>query len=99
MAATFVFSVGYGLNYSTLNALVVRLAEHRSIPVPVTSQVFTIGYFVGLFGFPLIAARAIAVAGVESIIAVLAMIALGNVGVALILTLRSPVTKLDATSS
>ncbi len=94
VAATFVFSVGYGLNYSTLNALVVNLAEQRSISVPVTSQVFTIGYFVGLFGFPLIAAQVIAHAGVGSILTVLAAIAICNVGVAVTLALR-PVAKLN----
>ena len=98
VAATFIFSVGYGLNYSTLNALVVNLAEQHSISVPVTSQVFTIGYFVGLFGFPLIAAQAIAHNGVGSILTVLTAIAICNVGVAVTIALRV-VVKFDASSS
>ena len=88
IAATLVFSIGYGLNYSALNALVVRLAERGGLSVPVASQVFTIGYFVGLFGFPPIAERTIALADIEAIITVLAVVALANVGVALALALR-----------
>ena len=88
IAATLVFSIGYGLNYSALNAMVVRLAEQDALSVPVASQVFTIGYFVGLFGFPLAAEGTIALAGVAAILVVLAAIALANVGVALALALR-----------
>ena len=88
IASTFIFSVGYGLNYSTLNTLVVVFAERRAISVPATSQVFTIGYFIGLFGFPLVAAQAIALAGVGSVLVILSMIAACNLGLALILALR-----------
>ena len=90
IAATLVFSIGCELNYSALNALVAGLAERDALPTPVASQVFTIGYFVGLLGFPLVAERTIALAGVEAIIIVLAAVALANVGVALALALRDP---------
>ncbi|MDX8442333.1 hypothetical protein [Mesorhizobium australafricanum] len=52
IAATILFATGYGLTYSTLNAMVVNLAGERDLSAPVASQVFTLGYFVGLFGFP-----------------------------------------------
>ena len=99
IAATFVFSVGYGLNYSALNALVVGLAEQHAIAVPVTSQVFTVGYFVGLFGFPLIAERTMALAGVDALLAVLAVFALANLALALIVVVRARPARHAAGSS
>jgi hypothetical protein len=52
VAATVVFATGYGLTYSTLNAMAVNLAGARGLSVSIASQVFTLGYFIGLFGFP-----------------------------------------------
>lgn len=74
IAATILFAIGYGLTYSTLNAMVVNLAGEHDLSVPVASQVFTLGYFVGLFGFPYIAGSLIASRGIDA--ALLTMIAL-----------------------
>ncbi|QXI30535.1 MFS transporter [Pseudomonas vanderleydeniana] len=52
LLATVVFAVGYGLSYSTLNSLAVNQAEANGLSPSVTSQVFTLAYFIGLFGFP-----------------------------------------------
>ncbi|WP_439373276.1 hypothetical protein [Bradyrhizobium sp. DASA03120] len=51
LAAT-IFATGYGLSYSTLNGMAVNLAGERGLSVPVTSQIFSLAYFLGLFGFP-----------------------------------------------
>jgi hypothetical protein len=79
--ATILFATGYGLTYSTLNAMVVNLAGERNLSVPVASQVFTLGYFVGLFGFPYVAGNLIALNGIDA--ALLAMIGLVAVNIAI----------------
>ncbi|WP_413992299.1 MFS transporter [Labrys okinawensis] len=81
IAATILFATGYGLTYSTLNAMVVNLAGERNLSVPVASQVFTLGYFVGQFGFPYIGGSLIAARGIDA--ALLAMIGLVAVNIAI----------------
>ncbi|MGY3443366.1 hypothetical protein ACVW17_003367 [Bradyrhizobium sp. USDA 4473] len=54
---TMVFALGYGLSYSTLNSMAVDLADQDGTPLAIASQVFTLSYFVGLFGFPIIAGQ------------------------------------------
>ncbi|KYH01527.1 MFS transporter [Bradyrhizobium sp. DOA1] len=58
LAAT-IFATGYGLSYSTLNGMAVNLAGERGLSVPVTSQIFTLAYFLGLFGFPFLGGQLI----------------------------------------
>nr|WP_246756966.1 MFS transporter [Bradyrhizobium neotropicale] len=53
IAATVLFA-GYGLSYSTLNTIAVNLAGEHGVSVPTTSQIFTLAYFIGLFGFPMV---------------------------------------------
>ena len=53
--AIVMFSCGYGLSYATFNAMAVNLAESAGISSAITSQVFTLGYFFGAFGFPFVA--------------------------------------------
>ncbi|NTB87670.1 MFS transporter [Agrobacterium tumefaciens] len=79
--ATILFATGYGLTYSTLNAMVVNLAGERGLSIPVASQVFTLGYFVGLFGFPYFAGSLIATHGIDT--ALLAMIGLVTANIAI----------------
>jgi MFS family permease len=59
MVATAIFAIGYGLTYSTLNGMAVNLAGDHEVSVPVTSQIFTLAYFLGLFGFPLVGGQLI----------------------------------------
>ncbi len=54
IAATVLFAAGYGLSYSTLNTIAVNLAGEHGLSVPTASQIFTLAYFLGLFGFPII---------------------------------------------
>ncbi|AUZ17967.1 MFS transporter [Achromobacter xylosoxidans] len=72
--ATVLFATGYGLTYSTLNAMVVNFAGESNLSIPVASQVFTLGYFAGAFGFPYVAGKLIAAHGVS--VALGAMMAL-----------------------
>ncbi|WP_027584557.1 MFS transporter [Bradyrhizobium sp. Ai1a-2] len=59
IVATAIFATGYGLTYSTLNGMAVNLAGDHGVSVPVTSQIFTLAYFSGLFGFPLVGGQLI----------------------------------------
>ncbi|UGY25755.1 MULTISPECIES: MFS transporter [Bradyrhizobium] len=58
---TMMFALGYGLSYSTLNSMVVHIAAIDGSSLAVASQVFTLSYFIGLFGFPYIAGQIIGV--------------------------------------
>lgn len=81
VAATVLFATGYGLTYSTLNAMVVNLAGESNLSVPVASQVFTLGYFAGAFGFPYVAGRLISAHGIGAALG--AMMALVTVNIAI----------------
>ncbi|MGY2804077.1 MFS transporter [Bradyrhizobium sp. USDA 4506] len=54
---TTMFALGYGLSYSTLNSMVVDIAGMDGTSLAIASQVFTLSYFIGLFGFPYIAGQ------------------------------------------
>ncbi len=79
VVATILFATGYGLTYSTLNAMVVNLAGTRGLSIPVASQVFTLGYFVGLFGFPFVAGSVIAARGIDAALAVMMGLVVANI--------------------
>ena len=95
IGATILFATGYGLTYSTLNAMAVNLAEERSLSVPVASQVFTLGYFVGLFGFPYVAGHLIAGRGINSVLTtMMGLVVLNLVVVVLTLATSSRTTQM-----
>ncbi|WP_176046554.1 MFS transporter [Burkholderia sp. BCC1644] len=63
-----IFAIGYGLSYSTLNGMAVNLASERGLSASASSQVFTIAYFIGLFGFPYMAGVLVTRGGVNLMI-------------------------------
>lgn len=65
---SFVFAIGYGLSYSTLNGMAVNLASEKGLSASASSQVFTIAYFTGLFGFPYVAGVLVTRVGVNGMI-------------------------------
>jgi len=75
LLASALFAAGYGLSYSTLNALAVNRAEAGGAAPAVASQVFTITYFLGLFGFPAIGGLLISMGGTALLLPVLAALA------------------------
>ncbi len=83
IAATVLFAIGYGLTYSTLNAMIVNLADERGLSVPVASQVFTIGYFIGAFGFPYIAGGVLRGHGIDRTLLLMMGIVVVNMIVAM----------------
>ncbi|HDS1736772.1 MFS transporter [Pseudomonas sp. BP8] len=65
--------IGYGLNYSVINGLAANEA-----PPKLTAQallLFSLGYFVGVFGFPFIAGKLISQAGVQGMLTSVGVIA------------------------
>ncbi|WP_420969707.1 MFS transporter [Bradyrhizobium sp. B120] len=62
---TTIFALGYGLSYSTLNSMVVYIAGFDGTSLAIASQVFTLAYFIGLFGFPYIAAQIVKAGGID----------------------------------
>lgn len=75
LMASALFAAGYGLSYSTLNALAVNRAEAGGAAPAVASQVFTIVYFLGLFGFPAIGGVLIQAGGTALLLPVLVALA------------------------
>lgn len=76
LLAAVTLGVGYGLTYSVINGLVANEA-----PAGTTSQallLFSLGYFVGVFGFPLLAGRIIVEYGLATLLMTVVAVALCN---------------------
>lgn len=76
LLAAVTLGVGYGLTYSVINGLVANEA-----PAGTTSQallLFSLGYFVGVFGFPLLAGRIIVEYGLATLLLTVVAVALCN---------------------
>lgn len=76
LLAAITLGVGYGLTYSVINGLVANEA-----PAGTTSQallLFSLAYFVGVFGFPLLAGHIIVTYGLPSLLLSLVAVALFN---------------------
>ncbi|MGY6644129.1 MAG: MFS transporter [Salinarimonas sp.] len=76
LLASALFAAGYGLSYSTLNALAVNRAEAGGAAPAAASQVFTITYFLGLFGFPALGGLLISTGGTALLLPALAALAI-----------------------
>ena len=74
-----IFAAGYGLTYSALNSMVVNMAGDRGLPISATSQVFTLAYFVGIFGFPYVGGAVIHRSGVNTALSLMAAIVVLNI--------------------
>ncbi|BBH45818.1 MFS transporter [Pseudomonas sp. KU43P] len=76
LLAAIVLGVGYGLTYSVINGLAANEA-----PAGHTAQallLFSLAYFIGVFGFPLLAGKVIVQAGMASLLQLVLVIALVN---------------------
>ncbi|MEH6443936.1 MAG: MFS transporter [Oceanospirillaceae bacterium] len=74
--ASVVLGIGYGLTYSVINGLAANQAPTRFISQSLL--LFSLSYFVGVFGFPLIAGQLIVSAGMQAMLYVLLVISLVN---------------------
>lgn len=74
--AAVILGVGYGLTYSVINGLAANEA-----PAGTTSQsllLFSLAYFIGVFGFPLLAGRIIVEQGMPALLLTVLAVALVN---------------------
>ncbi len=76
LLAAIILGVGYGLTYSVINGLAANEA-----PAGQTAQsllLFSLSYFVGVFGFPLLAGKIIVAYGMLSLLHIILVVALLN---------------------
>lgn len=68
--------MGYGLTYSVINGLAANEAPSASMPQALL--LFSLSYFIGVFGFPLLAGKLIVEQGMPTLLASVLGIALLN---------------------
>jgi len=68
IAAAILFGIGYGGSYPVIKALCAN--EARLGLLPQTLQLFGLGYFIGVFGFPYVASQVLALSGVSGLMGV-----------------------------
>ncbi len=76
LLAAALLGVGYGLNYSVINGLAANQAPAGHTPQALL--LFSLAYFLGVFGFPWLAGNLIVSGGTEAMFAALLVIALLN---------------------
>ncbi|MGY3361718.1 MFS family permease [Bradyrhizobium sp. GM0.4] len=86
------FALGYGLSYSTLNSMIVHIAGVEETSFAISSQVFTLSYFMGLFGFPYIAGQVVKVSNFDCLLICMMMLIAAN-GVLLAVHMFSTIRK------
>ena len=76
LLAAMTLGVGYGLTYSVINGLAANEAPSASMPQALL--LFSLSYFIGVFGFPLLAGKLIVEQGMPALLASVLGIALLN---------------------
>jgi MFS family permease len=80
-AVAFLFGIGYGVSYPVLAAMAAGDADEELLAQ--TLQLFALTYFIGIFGFPLIAGWLIIEMGSSALLVLVAMLAGGEATMAL----------------
>jgi MFS family permease len=81
LLASVTLGVGYGLTYSVINGLAANEAPQGETPQALL--LFSLSYFIGVFGYPLLAGHLIVARGVSALLAATMLIALANFAIAL----------------
>lgn len=76
LLAAALLGVGYGLNYSVINGLAANEAPTGYTPQALL--LFSLGYFIGVFGFPLLAGTLIVQGGPHALLLSVLCVALLN---------------------
>lgn len=76
LLAAMVLGVGYGLTYSVINGLAANEAPVGHTPQALV--LFSLAYFVGVFGFPWLAGHVIVAWGIPALLSIILLIALCN---------------------
>ena len=80
-AVAFLFGIGYGVSYPVLAAMAAGDADEELLAQ--TLQLFALTYFIGIFGFPLIAGWLIVEMGSSALLVLVMMLAGGEATMAL----------------
>ncbi|MDJ0630628.1 MAG: MFS transporter [Rhodobacter sp.] len=91
LAAAAVLGVGYGLTYSVINGLAANEAPEGRMPQSLL--LFSLAYFVGVFGFPLVAGNLIVSSGIEAMLSMVLALAVVNSAIVVFRTLHRMATK------
>ncbi|MGG7581308.1 MFS transporter [Rhizobium sp. Nf11,1] len=81
LGAAAILGLGYGLTYSVINGLAANEAPQGLMPQSLL--LFSLSYFIGVFGFPLIAGNLIVSSGIQAMLYVLLLLAILNVAIVL----------------
>ena len=81
LLASATLGVGYGLTYSVINGLAANEAPHGETPQALL--LFSLSYFIGVFGYPLLAGHLIVARGIPALLSATMLIALCNFAIAL----------------
>ncbi|MFS8146906.1 MFS transporter [Rhizobium sp. R635] len=81
LGAAAMLGLGYGLTYSVINGLAANEAPAGLMPQSLL--LFSLAYFIGVFGFPLIAGKLIVSSGIQTMLYVLLLLAMLNFGIVL----------------
>ncbi len=73
LVVAFLFGIGYGVSYPILAAMAVNDADPALLPQ--TLQFFALSYFIGIFGFPLVAGWMIVEMGSSALLMLVAALA------------------------
>lgn len=90
IASAVLFGVGYGVSYPILAAMAANDAPDELMPQ--TMQLFSLSYFIGIFGFPLIAGIMIVDVSIPALLILVAMLAFIEASMALGRHIRSSKT-------
>lgn len=74
LVVAFLFGIGYGVSYPILAAMAANDADDDLLPQ--TLQFFALSYFIGIFGFPLIAGWLIVDYGTTTLLSLVALLAI-----------------------
>jgi MFS family permease len=81
LIAAIVLGIGYGLTYSVINGLAAN--EAPAGETPQSLLLFSLSYFIGVFGYPLLAGKLIVAHGISALLAATMLIALVNWAIAM----------------
>lgn len=81
LGAAAMLGLGYGLTYSVINGLAANEAPAGLMPQSLL--IFSLAYFLGVFGFPLIAGKLIVSSGIQAMLYVVLLLAVLNFAIVL----------------
>ena len=94
LGAAAVLGIGYGLTYSVINGLAANEAPEGKMPQSLL--LFSLAYFVGVFGFPLVAGNLIVSLGINAMLSMVLALAIANSAIVVFRSLHRLMTHTTA---